>query len=170
VGAGPARERERSSRRDPRDLSPESPHRDRVGPSRTRCKYIPVSSTAAADRFGHPWPKTVLDGPTRSRRSLGNSPPQTHFVERSRRCSDPWRFRCKVSGAMVVPAGTYLARDGQMRAPRGEASVLRSTASRAAERRPSVMGGRARLRGLSDPGRHHHCTASRMERTSPGAC
>ena len=23
--------------------------------------------------FGHPWPKTVLDGPTRSRRSLGDS-------------------------------------------------------------------------------------------------
>jgi len=58
-----------------------------------------------------------------------------------------------------------LARDGQMRAPRGEASVLRSTASRAVERRPSVMGGRARLRGLSDPGRHHHCPASRIRST-----
>ena len=31
----------------------------------------------------------------------------------------------------------------------GEASMLRSTASRAAERRPSVMGGRARLRVLA---------------------
>ena len=43
--------------------------------------------------------------------------------------------------------------------------MLRSTASRAAERRPSVMGGRARLRGLSGPGRHHHCTASRIRST-----
>ena len=42
---------------------------------------------------------------------------------------------------------------------------MRSTASRAAERRPSVMGGRARLRGLSGPGRHHHCTASRIRST-----
>ena len=39
---------------------------------------------------------------------------------------------------MVVPGGTYLARDGQMRAPRD---------------------------GLSDPGRHHHCTASPIRST-----
>ena len=39
---------------------------------------------------------------------------------------------------MVVPGGTYLARDGQMRATRD---------------------------GLSDPGRHHHCTASRIRST-----
>ena len=60
------------------------------------------------------------------------------FVEWSERCSGPWRFRCPVSGAMVVPGGTYLARDGQMRAPRD---------------------------GLSDPGRHHHCTASPIRST-----
>ena len=53
----------------------------------------------------------------------------------------------------------------KLTAARGEASVLRSTASRAAERRPSVMGGRPRLRGLSGPGRHHHCTASRIRST-----
>jgi len=43
VGAGHARERERSCRRDARDFSsPESPRRDRVGPSRTRHEYIYV--------------------------------------------------------------------------------------------------------------------------------
>ena len=46
----------------------------------------------------------------------------------------------------------------------GEASVLRSTASRAAERRPSVMGGRARLRGLAAfPERGPHRDASPLE-------
>ena len=39
---------------------------------------------------------------------------------------------------MVVPGGTYLAMDGQMRAAKD---------------------------GLSDPGRHHHCPASRIRST-----
>ena len=30
-------------------------------------------TVSVGSAFGHPWPNTVLDGPTRSRRSLGNS-------------------------------------------------------------------------------------------------
>ena len=41
------------------------------------------------------------------------------FVERSGRCSDPWRFRCQVSGAMVVPGGSCLAREGQTNSGQG---------------------------------------------------
>ena len=69
-----------------RPFSPESPHRDRVGPSRTRHEYIHVGST-----FGHPWPNTVLDGPTRSRRSLEDSPPG---------------FRRKVRAAFLTRGGS----------------------------------------------------------------
>ena len=35
------------------------------------------------------------------------------------RCYDPWRCRCKVSGAMVVPGGSCLARDGQTNSGQG---------------------------------------------------
>ena len=118
-------------------------------PVQDTLRVHPCKLGRAADRFGHPWPNTVLDGPTRSRRSWEIRRHKPHFVERSRRCYAPWRFRCSVSGAMVVPGGTYLARDGQMRAPRD---------------------------GLSDPGRHHHCPASRIRSTgntkprSPGSC
>ena len=116
-----------------RPFSPESPHRDRVCPSRTRCKYIPVSSDLAIPGQIRSWMGTPDPGaPWKIRRH------KPHFVERSGRCSDPWRFRCRVSGAMVVPGGTYLAMDGQMRAARD---------------------------GLSDPGRHHHCPASPIRST-----
>ena len=33
--------------------------------------------------------------------------------------SDPWRFRCKVSGAMVRPGGSCLATDGQTNSGHG---------------------------------------------------
>ena len=42
-----------------------------------------------------------------------------HFVEWSGRCCVPWRFRCPVSGAIVVPGGSCLVRDGQTNSGHG---------------------------------------------------
>ena len=41
------------------------------------------------------------------------------FLEWFGRFWDPWRCRCKVSGAMVVPGGSCLARDGQTNSGQG---------------------------------------------------
>ena len=92
-------------------FSPESPHRDRVCPSRTRCEYIPVSSDLAIPGQIRSWMGTPDPG---APWKIPSSPPW-----RVRRCYGPWRFRYQVSGAMVVPGGSCLAREGQTNSGHG---------------------------------------------------
>ena len=121
VGAGPARERVAVSHPAgfQKLFSPERPRRDRVGPSRTRHEYIPVGAVGRRTALAIPGQTRSWTGPPDPGAPWEIRRHKPHFVERSRRCSDPWRCRCQVSGAMVVPGGSCLAREGQTNSGQG---------------------------------------------------
>jgi hypothetical protein len=118
VGAGPARERvalairQRLPRGIPETFPSRKPAPGSGGPVQDTPRVHPR-------RLGV-WPSLAKHGPGRAHpipALLGNF--QACPPWRVQWCYDPWRCRCQVSGAMVRPGGSCLARDGQTNSGHG---------------------------------------------------